>query len=445
MIFRAEKNSKLVTQELLRCRPPEEIAEGLKSHEPIVYRQNGNRNLPAKSFLKKINKAMAAVGITRVADVSQLDVSRLPVFQTSRPNILNHVYFGQNSGSQGKGLTAEQAMISAIMESIETYCLEVRNPDFILGSYNFLKQQYAVLPPESVFHSPVAATASRDEKLLWTWAFHVETSSRILVPAETIFFPVMAGDYQVERHFMCGSNGLASGSTYLEAVNHALYEVIERNYWAHMELFSDKLIIQNVKADEFKVLAQHVNLKAVLNSINLVSLRFKDGPNIPVFTALYSSGGEMTMGFGCGPTLEMAATRAITEAVQAMTTKKSGARDDLERPGHFHGPFVEKLWKKSPQLPKSDVIAVKDLSEAVKEKNHRTLNDEYNYLIKWVKEKGYHNLCIANLTRTGVDIPVVKVLIPAMPPMFAARDLPASVHTALESNKRLYRMTENRK
>jgi hypothetical protein len=40
---------------------------------------------------------------------------------------------------------------------------------------------------------------------------------------------------------------------------------------------------------------------------------------------------------------------------------------------------------------------------------------------------------------------VVKVLIPAMPPMFAARDLPASVHTALESNKRLYRMTENRK
>lgn len=440
MLNKAKGNPQVVSQELLKCRPPEEIGQGLKYHEPIVYRQNGNRNQTPKKLLKKINVAAASVGVTRVAEVSQLDVSGMPVFQTSRPNILNHSYFGQNSGSQGKGLTTEQAKISAVMESIETYCLEVRNPDFIYGDYDFLQHQHPILPPESIFHTPVAKPATRNEKLLWTWAYHVESNSRILVPAETIFYPVMVGDYQIERHFMCGSNGLASGSTYLEAVNHALYEVIERFYWAHMEMFSENLIMQNVSVTEFKDLSGHPNIKTILNSLTLVSLRFKEGTNVPMFTALYNSGGQLTMGFGCGETLKMAATRAITEAIQATTTQKSGAREDLDRPGHLHGKFVEKLWKKSPSIPKSNLIKAEELANSVLEMQHRTLNAEFAFLNDWIKEKGFTNICIANLTRVGVEIPVVKVLVPALPPMFAARDLPAEIHTAHEANKKLYRL-----
>jgi len=439
MFLTFEKRRKSADVELLKCRPPQDLATGLKAHEPIVYRQNGNRSRSVKAMLKQARLSATAVGITRVAEVSQLDLSRLPVFQVTRPNVINHVFFGQNSGSQGKGLAREQAMISAIMESIETYCLEVRNPDFICGSYSFLKEQYPILPPQSVFHTPVAKPALSAEKLLWTWAYHVDSGSPLLIPAETVFYPLMVGDYQVERHFMCGSNGLASGATYLEAVNHALYEVIERFYWAHMEIFAEKLVMQNVRIQEIKNLASHECIKSVLNSITLVSLRFREGENLPVFAALYSAGGQMTMGLGCAATLETAATRAVTEAIQGMTTKKSGAREDLSRSAHLHGKFIEKLWKRSPVIPKSDVISRAELAKHSTEKSHGTLKDEYDFLISWIKARGFNNICIANLTRTGIDVPVVKVIVPAMPPMFAARDLPASVHTTAEANRHLYR------
>ena len=54
-------------------------------------------------------------GISRIANITGLDCLNIPVYTCYRPNSKNL------STSQGKGLTDELALCSAIMEAIEHY------------------------------------------------------------------------------------------------------------------------------------------------------------------------------------------------------------------------------------------------------------------------------------------------------------------------------------
>ena len=65
---------------------------------------------------------------------------------------------------------------------------------------------------------------------MWGEAFSVHDDDSVLLPAPLIYFPWLASEYQTRSLYMSQSNGLASGASFLEAVIHGLYEVIERHY-----------------------------------------------------------------------------------------------------------------------------------------------------------------------------------------------------------------------
>src|SRR5690242_2091930 len=67
---------------------------------------------------RRIQPALAAAGVTRVADVTGLDHLGIPVFQAIRPASRNL------SVSQGKGLSAAAARVSAAMEALELWHAE---------------------------------------------------------------------------------------------------------------------------------------------------------------------------------------------------------------------------------------------------------------------------------------------------------------------------------
>ena len=52
----------------------------------------------------------------------------------------------------------------------------------------------------------------------------------------------------------------------------------------------------------------------------------------------------------------------------------------------------------------------------VHDKHFSSLNQEYKFLVNWVHELSFDRIFVANLTRIGIDIPVVKVIIPEMRP-----------------------------
>ena len=76
----------------------------------------------AASTLAWVRPMLPQFGITRLANVTGLDRIGIPVWMCIRPN-------GRSlSVSQGKGVTAELAQASAVMESIELYHAEHVGP-----------------------------------------------------------------------------------------------------------------------------------------------------------------------------------------------------------------------------------------------------------------------------------------------------------------------------
>jgi YcaO-like protein with predicted kinase domain len=164
---------------------------------------------------------MKSMGITRLADVTGLDFIGLPVYMAVRPNSRGLAV------SQGKGLDREAAKASALMESIEGWHAERIVAPLRHESYAALRRAARVV---DVTRLPLerGATLELNTPRLWIEGYDLLAGEAAWVPFECVMTnfvrPAHAG-----RTFVASSNGLASGNHLLEAVTHALCEVIERD------------------------------------------------------------------------------------------------------------------------------------------------------------------------------------------------------------------------
>ena len=84
---------------------------------------NGPRLLPAEETLARISPLRSSFGITRVANLTGLDRTGIPVIMVCRPNARSTAVF------HGKGIDLAAAKASGLMEAIETWHAEhVRLP-----------------------------------------------------------------------------------------------------------------------------------------------------------------------------------------------------------------------------------------------------------------------------------------------------------------------------
>ncbi|MFZ3231540.1 MAG: YcaO-like family protein [Pseudobdellovibrio sp.] len=398
-----------VRKELGRQHTIQELQAGLLHNEIVVYRKNGNRRIKSGAFLKAINKIIPKIGVTRVADISYLVAIPFPVFQSCRPNYFMHSSLGQNSGSQGKGGYRTQAIISCLMETIEGYSCEPRNPSLIRASYNFLKNHKLVYPSQKFIHSDKIKAPTDNEPLMWTPAYCILTKTEVLIPAELIYFPFLSLDYNTRSIFPSGSNGLASGSSYLEATIHALYELIERNYAYFFDI--GKIKIEAIYDQELlnKGILHFKNKYSNEYEIQFYALElYHTKKNMPLIFCTLVSSTETFTGWGLSSTVDISIDRAFSEAIQNMAVHISGTREDLKNDTKCtnYNPF-----HKTPQ-PKKRTLRINNFRNRVHDKTFKSLNEEYKFILKWLQQLGYNTIFVANLTRVGVDIPVVKVVIP---------------------------------
>lgn len=377
------------------------LAEGLHANERIVYRDNGNRSVAAPSFLRFVRKAAELVGVTRIANLTALSPGRAPVVQTARPSV--HFPGSQNTGAQGKGSTLAQAEISALMESIEMYCAEPRAASLVRASYEFLRGHHLVANPTQFSTTKPLQT---DQALMWTKAYCLQTGESVLVPAELVYVPFIAGMYETPPVFPCNTTGLASGATYLEAVVHGLYEVIERHYESLFErglLAVEALHEEELADDRIHRIARQSKgeLELQLYAFELAGLK----KNLPMVAALLV-GGELTFeGFGCSGNVAMSIDRAISEVCQAAATYEHGTREDIVRIKANARSFFDA----TPQ-PTMRTLRVTDFAKRAHDKTFTTVREEYSFLLRFVRSLGVDRIFVANLTRVGIDIPVVKVV-----------------------------------
>jgi ribosomal protein S12 methylthiotransferase accessory factor len=278
-----------------------------------------------------LNRARALapeLGISRVTDITRLDCVGVPVFASIRPDAPP----GSLCVNAGKGITSDEACVGAYMEAIE-YAFAEYNRARLAISFPAAKEVYdghtraeAILDFCPVMNTEI----DLDAPLACVEASDVCSKEKFLVPAELVFLPCSA-DLVPNRYFGSNSNGLCSGNTVLEATVHGLAEVIERDICSFQAIRDDSLMVQTSS------LPSHLrSIQSALSTVGM-NLYLRHLPNmfgIPYFMAAVCESDcqdpiYISVGYGCHPCKDIAATRAVCEALQSRLSFIHGGRDDL--------------------------------------------------------------------------------------------------------------------
>lgn len=292
--------------------------------DTLAYRHSTYRTSHPRDTLRRFAPRMMDAGITRLADVTGLDWIGVPVYQAVRPLSRNL------SVSQGKGLTHEQAKVSAMMEAFELFHAEVFSVPTTWCSVADMRPRISYSPDTLLLMEQVPDHAP----LCWAKGSNLLTRHDAWVPKDLCCLDFTVQDRLAYTPFVGTSNGLASGNTYGEAIVHGLYEVIERDATARARLHDappcKPLDISTIRSRTVQGLLHRLNACNV--ECTLIDVTGPTG--VPCFEVeLHDQNlNSSVWGSGCHMNTTTAMVRAITEACQTRVTYIAGTRDDLRYP-----------------------------------------------------------------------------------------------------------------
>lgn len=287
------------------------------------------RATPPEVTLARARKAGAAIGVTRVADLTGVDRIGLPVCQAVRP------LSRSLSVSQGKGLTPTDAQISALMECLELHTVEWLEPGPIRASARRLGPEalriWRTLPSWRDDSTPFDLDETQD----WIAGLDLTTGAPTPVP-----FRVVSMDTRRVRHGgPANSNGLASGNEVTEATVAGLCELLERNALARW--LSAGMMQRNRMVVEAETL-EDAFLRDFLQGLGEAGFTvllwdLSEWHGVPTFCCTileragpFEKGVPPSTGTGCHPRKSVALFRAISEAAQTRSAFIVGAREDID-------------------------------------------------------------------------------------------------------------------
>jgi len=368
------------------------------------YKDDTHRAFAPEETLRLAEAKLPAAGITRVADITNLDRIGIPVFSSIRPMADR----GAVSVYNGKGATPIEARVSAVMEGLERYSGEVR--DRKLEQASFSRLDGSALDPRDLILPQEAQADALDAVIPWAAGWDIMNDEEILVPANAVFHP-LSSDYR--RLFRTNTTGLASGNTIEEAVFHGLAEVIERDAWALVEasrrmgpLITD---IGDGRArdllDRFAAAEVAVYLRDITSDIGVATcaaasddVRLRD-PTL------------LTTGMGTHTSARVAVLRALTEVAQSRLTQIHGAREDTtiadfrRQIGYERTKRINKHWFEVSDEKSFSAIPSFDSDDFLLDIRH---------MLGRLEEAGLERAIVVDLTREEIGLPVVRVIVPGL-------------------------------
>lgn len=273
-----------------------------------------------------MQRAAAAGGVTRLADITQLDRIGLPVWQAIRP--LGRAL----SVHQGKGTTHADARLGAYMEAIES-----DHAERFVGEGPFCR--FDALPAASraprLRDFAGSSEESTDRAVRWAAIDDHAGGGTLMVPEAVISLDLTC---DLASAFERSSTGLASGANPDDAIAAALREVIERDAFAAWRdagpwaATASAIDSSTVPFDWFA--AWHDRFRSLDIDIRCYAVPSVTGT--PVFAcelndqARRERGLRAMHGIGCHHDPEIALFRALAEAIQGRGTLIAGARDDID-------------------------------------------------------------------------------------------------------------------
>ncbi len=369
---------------------------------------DGQRTVDPSETLARIEPLMKKAGITRVADITELDRVGIPVFSAIRPTAET----GAISIYNGKGLTKEEAKVSAIMEAVERHCAEVRGYNIVRqGVEEFMAEHNAVNPLDLIL-TPVAAYHLHTMTVAWVKGIELNSMAETWVPVSAVFHPYVAkNDLSL---FRTSTNGLASGNNLEEAVLHGMCEVIERDAWSLVE--GRRKINGSVdvpEAGRVRELCDRFTSKGI--EVHLKNLTSDIG--IPTIAAAtddveMQDPALLTLGIGCHLNPEVAAMKALLEVAQSRLTQIHGAREDTVRGEHSRKLGYERMKRINHMWLTDDgpKLALSDLPD----RETDDIFDDLQVVRTQLNSRGLSTAVVVNLTRRDLEVPVVRVIVPGL-------------------------------
>ena len=361
--------------------------------------------------VERVRRLMPAMGITRIATVTGLDRIGIPVVMVTRPNSRALAV------SQGKGADLASAQASGLLESVESYHGERVMRPRITGCYDDLRARHPIVDVERL---PQATDSAFDPTAAMDWieGYDALEDEPVLVP-----YDVVHTDFRVSRRpsscLTSSSNGLAAGNHLLEAVSHALCEVVER----------DAATIANF-ADEATRNSLLVDMSTVDDPVSRLVLDMFDDADIavaawdvtsdiglPAFSCLIADDPTRARyrlaiggGAGCHPSRDIALLRALTEAAQSRLTSIAGSRDDMPREEYQRFAEDESLRRMILSLSRAGRRDVGEIPTYPAE----TLDDDVRLELRLLRSAGIERVVVVDLTQPKIGIPVVRVVVPGL-------------------------------
>jgi ribosomal protein S12 methylthiotransferase accessory factor len=349
------------------------------------------------------------MGITRLGNITGLDRIGIPVAIAVRPNSRSV------SVAQGKGLELPQAMASALMEACEGFHAEEIGP-LRRSAYRHLAAREIVVDPAELCAG--GRTFDDDAVIAWIEGYDLLRGEACWLPAEIVHM-----DYtrpQPDGFFLAGSNGLASGNHPIEAINAALYELVERDAVA---LWVARSILQRARYALDLASVDDPDCRTLLGryqKADIVVRVWNVTTDIGIAAFLCeirdtSAGDPRRLrrfhGSGCHADRAVALSRALTEAAQSRLTYIAGIRDDLS-PAEYEEPseaelgdaLLDALARESAPVPFRDVpsFAADDLAE------------DLRWTLGRLRAVGLSRAIAVDLARPEFAIPVIRLVIPGL-------------------------------
>ena len=385
----------------------------IKIDRSLSYIEGTQRVYDEATTLENTKAQIKKIGVTRIADITNLDRLGIPIFSAIRPSAAP----GAISIYSGKGSTEQRARISAIMESFER-CLAERpgvnanieggiSAPALVESYATAIESCSVLDPKALLLSQPFNPSSLME---WVGAYDLMSGEETFISANAVYHPYDSPG-QCQKLFLSNTNGLASGNVLEEAILHGLLEVIERDAISTAQFTRNlgKEIVLTEEDGYLYELARKFKDAGVELKVWLVPT----DTGIPTVIAATDDAklkdpALLVMGAGSHLKPEIAVARAITEAAQSRVVQIQGAREDTDREGFIRSVGYDRMkrlnWFWFEEGEKISLSEVQDLSRKSPAENIDVILEN----LKGLTEK----VLVVDLSREEIAVPVVRVIIP---------------------------------
>ncbi len=231
--------------------------------------------------------------------------------------------------SSGKGASLAQAALSALMESVEGYYLELPPTASHTGTYDELTQSHTVFHPQGAMRKGLGFLEAGKLPLQWLALEGVTTNEQALFPVNLLHLDTTTCAPN-DWCFIKSSNGVAASFEQEYACLHSLLELLERR--AHAAWQSLPKIELDLASIEYSSVRTWIARLQQSHKLRLWVIQNDYG--LPVFHCSLIDDNPLRLpgcfnGTACALTVERALIGALLEACQSKISMHVGLRDDI--------------------------------------------------------------------------------------------------------------------